>query len=322
MTDEQKPSWACPRYGNYDDDGGGHDWLDCPDCCREYEKWQENDARYREYALGPVETTQRNFEIINFKDHYNGESTLQQSSLAHYATPGTSAIWLGQGENRMHLTLRQVKALIGHLNRWVEDGTFCLLPEDLDEIERFNKELDEADEEEEEDDEDYEPSDPCEIAEGDCSECDEYEECNAPAKETYDHLIVRVVEFNGKVVIEAQHPEENENFAPCGEGKIGCILIDTEDRLGISEEAWEYICRLEVGRDSIGDISMFKSEKGYCFGWCGGLVRVIDEDSILSKDGVLEHLPIVKIPNVLSAKLQKEWEDAHKEEQSSETEGD
>ena len=33
--------WGCPRFGNYDADGGGHDWLDCPECLRGYEKFLE-----------------------------------------------------------------------------------------------------------------------------------------------------------------------------------------------------------------------------------------------------------------------------------------
>ena len=28
------PEWACQEWGQYE-----HDWLDCPDCIREYEKW-------------------------------------------------------------------------------------------------------------------------------------------------------------------------------------------------------------------------------------------------------------------------------------------
>ena len=45
--------------------------------------------------LGAVEPTSRGFERIDFKDHYGVGCSLQASSLAIYATPGTSAVWLG-----------------------------------------------------------------------------------------------------------------------------------------------------------------------------------------------------------------------------------
>lgn len=32
----EKPSWACIRWGGY-----GHDWLDCPECLDAYEAEQE-----------------------------------------------------------------------------------------------------------------------------------------------------------------------------------------------------------------------------------------------------------------------------------------
>lgn len=71
-----------------------------------------------------VEHTARGFEIINFRDHYGQECSLQQSSLALYETPGTSAIWLGVGEERMHLTDEQVGVLIQRLSNWHREGTF------------------------------------------------------------------------------------------------------------------------------------------------------------------------------------------------------
>lgn len=75
-------------------------------------------------CLGPIETTARGFEIICFKDYNDNNCSLQQSSLALYEPPGTSAIWLGIDENRMHLSLEQVKVLAGTLQEWVDGGTF------------------------------------------------------------------------------------------------------------------------------------------------------------------------------------------------------
>ena len=43
-----KPIWACDRWGQYE-----HDWLDCPDCIREYEKWQLDPEAYELNEYGP-----------------------------------------------------------------------------------------------------------------------------------------------------------------------------------------------------------------------------------------------------------------------------
>jgi hypothetical protein len=71
-----------------------------------------------------IEKTNRGFEIINFTDHYKVPCSLQQSSLAEYEPPGTSAIWFGVDERRMHLSLKQVKELIPILTNWVNSGSF------------------------------------------------------------------------------------------------------------------------------------------------------------------------------------------------------
>jgi hypothetical protein len=38
-TNYPRPKWACPQWGNHE-----HDWLDCPECNDEYEKYLEQDA--------------------------------------------------------------------------------------------------------------------------------------------------------------------------------------------------------------------------------------------------------------------------------------
>ena len=87
--------------------------------------------------LGPIEQTQRGFEVVAFDDHYGAACTLQQSSLAVYEKPGSSAVWLGCEKNtephhvtgdalspRMHLTRDQVSALVAHLTKWLAHGSF------------------------------------------------------------------------------------------------------------------------------------------------------------------------------------------------------
>jgi hypothetical protein len=73
-----------------------------------------------------VDHTPRGFEIIRFADRNGLECRLQQSSVADYEPPGTSAIWFGFGDNPMHIDLAMLKELIPHLQRWVDEGTFVL----------------------------------------------------------------------------------------------------------------------------------------------------------------------------------------------------
>ena len=109
--------------------------------------------------LGKVERTMRGFEIIRFSDRYGAPCSLQMSSLADFAQPGISAVWLGPDEaepkvlasdaasvgvitsettgwvpypvpeavllnTRAHLGRTQVKALIDHLQAWLKNGSF------------------------------------------------------------------------------------------------------------------------------------------------------------------------------------------------------
>lgn len=74
--------------------------------------------------LGNIKNTSRGFQLIEFSD-INGEAcSLQQSSLAIYEQPGTSAVWLGVGENRMHLNVDMVSNLVDVLSAWLKSGNF------------------------------------------------------------------------------------------------------------------------------------------------------------------------------------------------------
>ena len=112
-------------------------------------------------SLGETKITSRGFEYISFTDRSGVKCGIQQSSLAEYCQPGTSAIWIGCDEanpkimavnagkfgiktdqttgwidypvpedvlmnTRAHLDRKQVKALIKHLQKWVKEGTFEL----------------------------------------------------------------------------------------------------------------------------------------------------------------------------------------------------
>ena len=78
-------------------------------------------------TLGALKHTCRGFELVEFKDRYDVPCSLQASSLAIYNKPGTSAVWLGTNDTphtRMHLDRKQVAALIGHLQNWLDHDTF------------------------------------------------------------------------------------------------------------------------------------------------------------------------------------------------------
>lgn len=87
-------------------------------------------------TLGEIKQTNRGFALIEFKDRYSMSCSLQQSSLAEYEPPGSSAVWLGAENNqyhkitgeplspRMHLDRNQVTALIKHLENWLKTNKF------------------------------------------------------------------------------------------------------------------------------------------------------------------------------------------------------
>lgn len=90
--------------------------------------------------LGEVRETDRGFEKVAFKDDYDKECSLQQSSaIGTCPTPGGSFVWLGMNspdcpmvrpENlppmfcRMHLNREQVFDLIQLLTNWHNTGSF------------------------------------------------------------------------------------------------------------------------------------------------------------------------------------------------------
>jgi hypothetical protein len=95
-----------------------------------------------------IKRTSRGFQLIEFTDIYGTKCSLQQSSLAKYVQPGSSAVWLGPDDpnpkiliagegwkpvpfhpdtsftTRAHLDRRQVKSLVKHLQNWLDYGRF------------------------------------------------------------------------------------------------------------------------------------------------------------------------------------------------------
>jgi hypothetical protein len=64
--------------------------------------------------------------LIEFNDRNREPCSLQQSSLAEYEPPGSSAIWFGTHKDRMHLTVEQLKEIMPHLQSWIDTGSFRL----------------------------------------------------------------------------------------------------------------------------------------------------------------------------------------------------
>src|SRR3972149_8142904 len=76
-------------------------------------------------AMMKITHTNRGFELIEFIDRYSEPCSLQQSSLAEYEPPGSSAIWFGTHKDRMHLTAKQLKKIMPHLQSWIDTGSFA-----------------------------------------------------------------------------------------------------------------------------------------------------------------------------------------------------
>lgn len=72
----------------------------------------------------PVGHTSRGFGRIEFKDYYNGDCALQNSSLN-----SPHCVWLGTDRNMMHLTKKMAADLIPQLRYFVKHGEIYMPPE-------------------------------------------------------------------------------------------------------------------------------------------------------------------------------------------------
>ena len=67
--------------------------------------------------------TERGFQVVEFKDYYTQQCSIQQSSIALYDKPGSGALWIGcDSGKRMHLSKSQVEDLIIYLEQWTKTG--------------------------------------------------------------------------------------------------------------------------------------------------------------------------------------------------------
>jgi hypothetical protein len=80
--------------------------------------------RIQERPPMQIERTERGFAIARFKDRYDIECNIQESSLATEA-----CLWLGTKKDRMHVTQELAAELIPMLQHFVDHGTLPYSPE-------------------------------------------------------------------------------------------------------------------------------------------------------------------------------------------------
>ena len=113
-----------------------------------------------------------------------------------------------------------------------------------------------------------------------------------------DKIRVKVTSYKDNLIIETIKPDEDKNFVPVGNGRLGCVLIDTKELLGMSEEAVKLMKTLPRNNDAIGDVSTWKTTEGqHCFAWFGNLKRLVDVKKCESdRDGIID-IDHITIPN-------------------------
>ena len=68
-----------------------------------------------------IETNDLGYQFIELGE---GDILQQSSSGGSYKIPGSSHVWLGKRDHRMHLNCYQVRELVKHLTNWLEKGEF------------------------------------------------------------------------------------------------------------------------------------------------------------------------------------------------------
>lgn len=120
-----------------------------------------------------------------------------------------------------------------------------------------------------------------------------------------DEVKVKVTAYEGIfLVIDASNAgAKSEEWYPSGDGRIGCVLLDTKKNLGVSEEALALLRTIRRSDDAIGDVDWFATDvpgKGpaHAFGWLGGPRKIVDPTIVTGSRHY--HVPadaFVLIPN-------------------------
>ena len=112
-----------------------------------------------------------------------------------------------------------------------------------------------------------------------------------------DEIRVKITLYKEILCIETIKPDEDKYFVPVGNGRIGCVLIGTDKRLGISKEALEWLKEIPKSHDDIGDVDCWISVRGWCFGWLGGLCSIKNKGITGSRSYTIESLPHITVDN-------------------------
>jgi len=105
-----------------------------------------------------------------------------------------------------------------------------------------------------------------------------------------NELKVKVTAYKQNLIIETIDEKEDKNFIPVGGSRMGCVLIETDKYLGMSEEAFKLLKTLKKSSDDIGDVTAWKvNDDRDCFGWIGGLKRIVNMTTAEGdRDGIID----------------------------------
>jgi hypothetical protein len=90
-------------------------------------------------------------------------------------------------------------------------------------------------------------------------------------------VLVKVTAHRGIIIIDAVVEGAHPYWFPVGGSRIGCVLHDTKQHLGVSEEALALLETVPKSQDSIGDVDWFDTDDGKrAFCWLGSEKRFVD----------------------------------------------
>ena len=91
-----------------------------------------------------------------------------------------------------------------------------------------------------------------------------------------DKIKVRLTVYCDRLCIETQEPffEETDYWHPINDARIGCVLENTKERLGASQEAIEWLRAVKRSGDAIGDVDWSRTKNGAAFSWMGGVKHI------------------------------------------------
>ena len=91
-------------------------------------------------------------------------------------------------------------------------------------------------------------------------------------------LLAKVTAHRGILILEGFEGND-PHWLPDGGSRIGCVVLDTKNHLGVSEEALQILDKIERGDDDLGDVDWWACDDGTkAFGWIGPRQRLLSPD--------------------------------------------